>query len=227
MMTTQKNPLRVLASRIVSDCKANGLKQTVVLNTLTKSAGFHSIQCNDNKPASQRSALVPVHVLSHFRALLSGHYSVRHQDLSTFSFLEHGHLDALDSELGDGLFQILWSQLTTTPESFLTFAHGASESFCALAELAEERLAANGESGFDEQAIRALVNEVEFHPEVREYVITELDEGGEGAHASAEDWLSHAIHQLNGLNLDVEPVCDAFRADPTYRQWLKTFISHE
>ncbi len=105
-LVKNKNPLRQLASAIVSACRKDGakkVKQTTVLNVLSQDQGFRSIQCTDQP--SLRPSISP-HVIFLQGLLYSGYDS---SDMLPIVFEKEAGLPLIPKDVGNFVFVYFWN----------------------------------------------------------------------------------------------------------------------
>lgn len=182
-MSTTKNPLRQLASAIVKATQAagaKGVKQSVVLDVLTKFEGFRSIQASD--AAGQRHAEASPVPTTDPHAIFAQTF--------LYSVYPNSDLFGIDlneiigrtltgeqaQEFGDPLFVSLWNTLTTAPADFIAHLGGLRDTALTLL------------TGLPEEDITPCSFTVYLPDDIQHFINTEYQESGNS--------LYHVLHRL-------------------------------
>ena len=137
-MSTNKNPLRQLASAIVTATQAagaKGVKQSVVLDTLTKFEGFRSIQASDAATKTSTTGETPPispEIILAQAFLFSAYPNTDLFGVSLNSLIGKTLQGDTAHELGDPLFVSLWNTLTQNHKSFTSYLLQLRESVTTL-----------------------------------------------------------------------------------------------
>lgn len=114
----QPNSIRALASALVKACQADGakgVKQSTLLNVLTKRLGYRSIQAAEQSAHKHPALSAPV--VHYLQGLLLQTYP--NSDLFAIDFAERAGAPIDSKEIDDPLFAHLWNLLIDAPEQLL------------------------------------------------------------------------------------------------------------
>ncbi len=218
-MNATKNPLRQLATAIVNACKQNGLKQSVVLDTLSKDSGFRSVQCGDaaaqNAPSpaanQQEDKFAPL--ITHLKMILCTEYDDGHAPV------DMSHPEFYGRALpvwGCTLFGGLWDAIIDNPLGFCDYLDTVITGFRDV-ELALQSMYHNDEPRADllddkaqpdEKKLEAWTRSLMVPELVRKVTAIELREGAEG-YGNADDYFSRATDLVSRMMEELYPVREA------------------
>lgn len=114
----QPNYLRALASALVKACQADGakgVKQSTLLNVLTKRLGYRSIQAAEQGAHKPLALSAPV--VHYLQGLLLQTYP--NSDLFAIDFAERAGAPIDPKDIGEPLFAHLWNLPIEAPEQLL------------------------------------------------------------------------------------------------------------
>jgi len=198
------NPLRHLATAIVTACQtkdnAKHVKQSTVLDVLTKHEGYRSIQARDNATAKRNDDKpLPSDVIA-LRGLLYANYP--HSDLLPIELGEaitfKGSLVSHPDWGSDAPFAVMWDLLSDEHHA----AVDELERWDRLCDRLEDVI----ESGTD------AINEVliAFPPRIAKFLHTEFDEVTDDTMLPVKQ-AAEKYRALERFQSDVESVTDALR----------------
>jgi hypothetical protein len=203
MSIERKNPLRQLASQIVSACKEKGLKHTVVLDTLTKHAGYRSHQASDNVTSPSRLIQPVCGSTIYLQGVLFANYPdadilpLRLQDIL-------GRL-VTEEEVGDRAFSDTWNALTSAPKDFKGYINVVQ---CELRILADEAEGAAERNDIIEASLYHWIGRRQLSDVLKAFMYSEISERGEGL--AGQDWLvsiydtvSRLIEEYHGIQASI------------------------
>lgn len=200
-MTTSKNPMRQLATSIVLACKRDGLKQSVVLNTLTKQAGFRSIQASDSVQPSTPDADSKTSIPAHAKMYLKGLACDVFYDSMSYDFVSEGEKPATRESTGDSLSFFILEQIDSDPVHLINSLHD----YAAKAEDFAENISNNV---FEKTAesVTEFIATYELPEKLAAAFVNEIMDGTDPTD-DIKQWISDAwrltfeqVHQLEALN---------------------------
>jgi hypothetical protein len=179
-----KNPARQLASSIVTACKAKGLKQSTVLDVITKSQGFRSIQTAD----SVNSTPTLVHPVKPDAAFLQGVLLSTPDlfDMLPVDFAKAGGKPVFNNDLGDRFAEELWNNLYFEPTSFIYFITELGETLRNI-ELEMEGYIEQHDTQLPLSVLKEMImGNKELSDNMRGFLFTEAKERSDGEDNLAE-----------------------------------------
>jgi hypothetical protein len=206
MTNNVKNPARQLASSIVTACKAKGLKQSTVLDVITKSQGFRSIQAAD----SVNSTPTLVHPVKPDVAFLQGVLLSTPDlfDMLPVDFPEACGKPALNNDFGDRFSEELWNHLYFKPTSFITFIDALGETLRDM-ELELEEYIEEHDNQLPLDVLEGLIMGNEsLSDNMRGFLFTEAKERSDGEDNPSQECLD-SIRRIKN---------DAYAVDAQFRE---------
>jgi hypothetical protein len=203
MSIEHKNPLRQLASQIISACKEKGLKHTVVLDTLTKNAGYRSHQASD-KVTSPLQLTQPVCGSTiYLQGLLLANYP--DADLLPLRFQDIVGRLVTEEEVGDRAFSDTWNALTAAPKDFKGYINAV---LCELRLLADEAEGAAERNEIIEASLYHWIGRRQLSDVLKAFIYSEISERGDGL--AGPDWLvsisdtvSRLLEEYHGIQASI------------------------
>lgn len=227
-MTTSsnKNPLRQLATAIVQACQkdgAKGVKQSTVLNALTKSEGFRSIQGSD----AAFSRATPSHdkqkhnQISYIQGVI--YANTESSDLLPFEPLEHMGQTMNAQYCADPLFALLWNQAAESPECIVDYTLNLRKKLEQLLDVIDgfSTWASSNRPekylNIQSDYVQKTLKELSFPAAFQRFLETEFKDSGEDC--DNPNYMGHqALCRVSG---DVEMVADALANDSLVSTWRK------
>lgn len=194
MSNLTKNPLRQLSSEIVNTCRAKGLKQSVVLDVLSKHQGYRSHQASD--AATQNKATsISLAGISYLQGVLFNTYPDGDLLPITFSQVAGKLLD--NADVGDAPFTEAWNALTQAPADFPAYIKTVLSAFVSLQ---------GPDLFFDEAALRRAVMKTNLPFPLKEFCIREACERSEGL--VSVEWSGSVYDSICRIIEDYEVVAE-------------------
>lgn len=223
----QPNSLRALASALVKACQADGakgVKQSTLLNVLTKQMGYRSIQAAEQRAHNHPALSAPV--VHYLQGLLLQTYP--NSDFFAIDFAACAGQIIDPKDIGEPLFAHLWNLLIEAPEQIL-LTLDVWKLMCNTATRTMLKKNVRGDSKEVQQLLSGLV---EQHPSVNAALMlnainAELKEGVEqGVDTplnSSIDWVYTAqLKLIVRLSHDMRTTMTALKKDALAKENLQT-----
>jgi hypothetical protein len=225
----QPNSFRPLASAIVKACQADGakgVKQSTVLNTLTKHHGYRSIQAAEKQA---RDNMLSTPVLHYLQGLLLQSYP--DSDFFAIDFAKCAGAPIDPKDIGEPLFAHLWNLLIKAPEQLICTLD-IWKLMCTTASRLMFKKNLHGDSQDVQQGLLAIVAQ---HPSVDAALMlnainAELKEGGDQVDGTSfpDKVFTNQIRLIVRLSNNMRVVMAALKNDALAKANLQqpdTFLS--
>jgi hypothetical protein len=225
----QPNSLRALASALVKACQADGakgVKQSTLLNVLTKQLGYRSIQAAEQRAHTPTTLSAPV--IHYLQGLLLQTYP--DSDFFAIDFAACAGQIIDPKDIGEPLFAHLWNLLIEAPDQILL----TLDVWKLMCNTATRTMLKKNVRGDSDEVQRLLLKLVDQHPSVNAALMlnainAELKEScdqSEGAETPLNPSIDRAYtNQLKlivRLSHDMRTTMTALKKDALAKENLQT-----